>query len=59
MKIFTIGFTKISAEPFFTHLQKAGVKKVIVVRLNNVSQLVGFAKRDDLRYFLKALCGLA
>lgn len=56
MKVFTIGFTKTTAESFFTRLQKAGVKKMIDVRLNNVSQLAGFAKRDDLRYFLKALC---
>jgi uncharacterized protein (DUF488 family) len=58
MKVFTIGFTKTSAESFFTRLQKADVKKVIDVRLNNVSQLAGFAKRDDLRYFLKALHGI-
>jgi len=58
MKVFTIGFTETSAESFFTRLQKAGVKKVIDVRLTNVSQLAGFAKRDDLRYFLKALCGI-
>lgn len=58
MKIFTIGFTKTSAESFFTRLREAGVKKVIDVRLNNVSQLAGFAKKDDLRYFLDALCGI-
>jgi uncharacterized protein (DUF488 family) len=58
MKVFTIGFTKTSAESFFLRLQKAGVKKVLDVRLNNVSQLAGFAKSDDLRYFLKALCGI-
>ena len=56
MKLYTIGFTKTSAERFFTRLQKAGVKKLVDVRLNNVSQLAGFAKRDDLRYFLKSLC---
>lgn len=58
MNVFTIGFTKTSAESFFKRLQKAGVKKVLDVRLNNVSQLAGFAKRNDLRYFLKALCGI-
>jgi uncharacterized protein (DUF488 family) len=58
MKIFTIGFTKKSAETFFTRLQKAGVKRLIDIRLNNVSQLAGFAKRDDLRYFTKAICGI-
>jgi len=59
MKVFTIGFTKTSAESFFNRLQKAGVKRVIDVRLNNVSQLAGFAKKDDLRYFLKAIGGIA
>lgn len=58
MKIFTIGFTKKSAEAFFTKLQRAGVKKLVDVRLNNVSQLAGFTKRDDLRYFLKAICDI-
>ena len=58
MKIFTIGFTKKSAEAFFTRLQRAGVKRLLDIRLNNVSQLAGFTKRDDLRYFTKAICGI-
>jgi len=58
IKLFTIGFTKKSAEKFFTMLDKAGVKRVVDVRLNNSSQLAGFAKRDDLRYFLKAICNI-
>jgi uncharacterized protein (DUF488 family) len=56
VKVYTIGFTKSSAESFFTRLQNAGVKTVVDVRLNNVSQLAGFAKKNDLRYFLKAIC---
>ena len=28
------------------------------MRLNNVSQLAGFAKKDDLAYFLAELCGM-
>ena len=56
MKLFTIGFTKKSAEVFFGKLQRAGVKRLLDVRLNNVSQLAGFSKRDDLRYFTQALC---
>ena len=56
MKLFTIGFTKKSAEAFFTTLQQAGVKRLVDVRLNNVSQLAGFTKKDDLRYFTKAIC---
>jgi uncharacterized protein (DUF488 family) len=58
VKIYTIGFTKKSAESFFTKLQRAGVKRLVDVRLNNVSQLAGFAKRDDLRYFTNAICGV-
>jgi uncharacterized protein (DUF488 family) len=58
MKIFTIGFTKKSAETFFTRLTGAGVKRLVDVRLNNISQLAGFTKREDLRYFTKAICGI-
>ena len=58
MKLFTIGFTRKSAEHFFTALSTAGVQRVLDIRLNNVSQLAGFAKRDDLRFFLKAICGI-
>jgi uncharacterized protein (DUF488 family) len=52
IRIFTIGFTRKSAAQFFEGLQKAGVKRVIDTRLNNTSQLSGFAKQVDLRYFL-------
>jgi uncharacterized protein (DUF488 family) len=58
MRLFTIGFTKKSAEEFFSKLCQSGTRRVVDVRLNNVSQLAGFSKRDDLRYFLKAICGL-
>lgn len=58
IETYTIGFTKKSAEIFFTKLKKAGVKKLLDVRLNNSSQLAGFAKRDDLRFFLKELGGI-
>lgn len=57
MEIYTIGFTKHSAEGFFEKLKGAGITRLVDVRLNNVSQLAGFAKRDDLRYFLRELCG--
>ncbi len=56
MRIFTIGFTKCSAEDFFGRLQRSGARRVVDIRLNNVSQLAGFAKKEDLRYFLGALC---
>jgi uncharacterized protein (DUF488 family) len=57
VKLFTIGFTKKSAETFFGKLEKAGVKKIIDIRLNNISQLAGFSKKNDLIYFLKTICG--
>lgn len=56
--LFTIGFTKKSAETFFTKLQQAGVKRLIDVRLNNNSQLAGFSKREDLAYFLRSIAGI-
>jgi uncharacterized protein (DUF488 family) len=55
ISVSTIGFTKTSAENFFGRLLQAGVRKVIDVRLHNTSQLAGFAKVDDLAYFLKAI----
>jgi uncharacterized protein (DUF488 family) len=58
VKLFTIGFTKSSAEHFFSRLAAARAKKLIDVRLNNVSQLSGFAKKDDLRYFMKVVCDI-
>jgi uncharacterized protein (DUF488 family) len=58
MRIFTIGFTQKSAEEFFGALQQAGVRRVVDIRLHNTSQLSGFAKRDDLRYFLNAIGGI-
>ena len=53
MRLFTIGFAKKTAEEFFELLMKNGVIKVIDIRLNNKSQLAGFAKSRDLEYFLK------
>ena len=53
MRLFTIGFTKKTAAKFFGLLRGSGAKRVVDVRLNNVSQLAGFAKKDDLAYFLK------
>ena len=57
MEIYTIGFARKSAEQFFGALRNAGIKRLIDIRLNNTSQLAGFTKRDDLKYFLKELCG--
>lgn len=57
MEIFTIGFTKTTAERFFGRLKSSGIERLLDVRLNNRSQLAGFAKRDDLAYFLRELVG--
>ena len=58
MKLFTIGFTKKTARRFFETMRTSGAKSVVDVRLNNVSQLAGFAKKEDLAYFLKEICGM-
>ena len=57
MEVFTIGFTQTTAADFFGKLRRYGIRRLVDVRLNNVSQLAAFAKRDDLAYFLKELCG--
>jgi uncharacterized protein (DUF488 family) len=56
VRIWTIGFTKKSAEVFFSALCGSGAKRIVDVRLNNVSQLSGFAKKNDLKYFLGNIC---
>ena len=58
MEIYTIGFAQWTARDFFEVLKSAGIRQLIDVRLNNKSQLAGFAKRVDLEYFLKALVGI-
>lgn len=58
MKIYTIGFTKKTAEEFFNLLIKNDIKLVIDTRLNNVSQLSGYAKGIDLKYFLEKIAGI-
>lgn len=57
MEICTIGFTQTTAEHFFQRLADAGVERLLDVRLNNSSQLAGFAKAKDLPYFLRELIG--
>ena len=57
--IFTIGFTKKSAEEFFRLLQEAQVRKLIDIRENRVGQLAGFAKYPDLAFFLDRIAGIA
>lgn len=55
-RVSTIGFTKTSANSFFDRIKRSGTKKVFDVRLHNTSQLAGFAKADDLRFFLREIC---
>ena len=56
MEIYSIGFTQKSAAQFFGALKSAGIQRLLDIRLNNTSQLAAFAKKDDLAYFLKAIC---
>jgi uncharacterized protein (DUF488 family) len=57
VEIFTIGFTKTTAENFFGRLRSNRIERLLDVRLNNRSQLAGFAKEKDLAYFLRELVG--
>ena len=57
MEVFTAGYAGKSAQAFFELLKRASVRKVIDVRLYNTSQLAGYTKRDDLAYFVRAMCG--
>ena len=56
MNLYTIGFTKKTAEQFFETLKKHAITLLVDVRLNNSSQLAGFTKSDCLPYFLKEIC---
>ena len=58
VKVFSIGFTKATAETFFNLLVEQGVRTVIDVRLSNLSQLSGFAKKKDLEYFLNVITNI-
>lgn len=58
MEVYTTGFTKKTAAQFFGTLKQAGIKRLVDIRLNNSSQLAAFAKKDDLPFFLKEICGI-
>jgi len=57
-QIYTIGFTGKTAKDFFTKLGDACVKRILDIRLKNSSQLSGFAKKEDLKYFLMKINGI-
>ena len=59
MEIYSIGFTQKSASEFFGTLKAHGIERLLDVRLNNTSQLAGFAKQADLAYFLQEICNAA
>lgn len=59
IKLFTIGFTEKPAEKFFNLMKDAGVRNIIDTRINNISQLSGFAKGADLKFFAKAIGGIS
>lgn len=58
MIFYTIGFTQKTAEEFFEGLNGKSITTLIDIRLNNKSQLAGFAKGKDLKYFLDKLCNI-
>jgi len=58
-EVFTIGFTQTTAKAFFARLKAVDVRSVIDVRLHNTSQLAGFAKAEDLAYFLQTIGGMS
>ena len=58
-KLYTIGFTQKTAQSFFMTLAQKKVTTLIDIRLNNTSQLAGFAKAKDLKYFLAMICGIS
>ncbi|HTW80042.1 MAG TPA: DUF488 domain-containing protein [Terracidiphilus sp.] len=58
MEIYSIGFTQKSASEFFGALKAHGIERLLDVRLNNTSQLAGFAKQSDLPYFLQEICDI-
>ena len=55
MKIYTIGFTQKTAQTFFERLRANGVQKLVDIRVNPHGQLAGFARQEDLPYFLREL----
>ena len=56
ISLYTIGFTKKSSERFFNLLRGSKVKQLVDVRINNSSQLAGFAKGNDLKFFVNEIC---
>ena len=58
IKLYTIGFTKKNARKFFSLLKSGNVQNIVDTRVNNTSQLAGFAKADDLAFFAKEIANI-
>ncbi|WP_114556203.1 DUF488 domain-containing protein [Bacillus sp. K6W] len=58
IQVTTIGFSKKTLRKFVDLLKSAQVTCLVDTRLNNTSQLSGFAKRDDLQFILEELVGI-
>jgi uncharacterized protein (DUF488 family) len=54
-KLYTMGYTQKTAETFFNLVNNAGIKRLVDIRLHNNSQLTGFTKQNNLKYFLERL----
>jgi uncharacterized protein (DUF488 family) len=57
VEIYTIGFAGKTAEAFFGTLKRAGVRRVVDIRLRPNGGLSLFARGTDLPYFLREICG--
>ncbi len=57
-EICTIGFSKKTLKSFVELLKKSNVNRLVDTRLNNTSQLSGFAKKNDLEYVM-SLVGIS
>ena len=57
MTLYTIGFTRRTAQEFFEPIKYRMIQLLVDVRLNNTSQMCGFTKKQDLPYLLETICG--
>lgn len=58
MQLYTIGYSKKTAEEFFSILRDNGVKQIVDIRRHNTNQLAGFTKESDLPWFLDTIAGI-
>jgi len=58
MNVYTIGFTRKTAEEFFKILEDTKIEQIVDIRLNNTSQLAAFTKKLDLEFFLKKIANI-